>query len=268
LKFEQIAVVLLVLGVVFATYVYYELNAVFIRTYTVLIRGLPKALEDFTILHISDLHAKEFGREQSRLVKIIKEHQFDMIALTGDLIDHKKPDARPAVNLMRELKDKPAFFVTGNHERWVKTNLVEALVAEGVVHLQNQAVKLEQGKEDIWVVGVEAPHAAGHVGKALLPIDDPAPKILLAHSPNIFNSAARHDIDLVLVGHTHGGQVRIPGLRALYAPGQGLWPKYDHGLFSLGKTTMVVSAGLGESSFSIRVAMRPEIVLVKLVSAK
>ncbi|MDP1808372.1 MAG: hypothetical protein Q8L35_02420 [Actinomycetota bacterium] len=89
----------------------------------------------------------------------------------------------------------------------------------------------------------------------------------LAHSPNIFKSAARHDIDLVFVGHTHGGQVRIPGLRALYAPGQGFWPKYDHGLFSSGKTTMVVSAGLGESSLSIRVAMRPEIVLVKLVSA-
>lgn len=256
---------LILFGVLAVVYVYYEINAIFVRKYTVPVDNLPPAFEGFEILHISDLHSKEFGREQRRLLKKIKKHDFDMVALTGDLIDYKIADVQPAVNLVKGLSGKPAFFVTGNHERWVRTNLVEALEAEGVTHLRNRAVELERGGEAILVVGVEAPHAADKLGPGPLPLDAPEPKVLLAHSPNIFMSAVRHDIDLLLVGHTHGGQVRIPGLRTLYAPGQGLWPKYDHGVFASGKTTMVISAGLGESTWPIRVAIKPEIVLVKLI---
>lgn len=102
--------------------------------------------------------------------------------------------------------------------------------------------------------------------QALIGIDDDAPRILLSHSPNIFSEAVEQGIDLILVGHTHGGQVRIPLIGSLVVPGQGLFPKDDYGKFTTQRTTMIISGGLGESLLPIRLGIRPEIVLLKLKS--
>lgn len=250
-----------------AVYVRHTIDAIVVSSYTVPIKDLPEAFDGFTILHISDLHAKEFGPGQERLLGVIGRHKFDMIAFTGDVIDHQDPRVGPAVSLIRGLAGKPAFFVSGNHERRTKTDIKEALAAEGVNILENRAQKLERGGQALWIIGVEAPHQRHRMGRALRPIEEAGPRILLAHSPNIFGSAVKAGIDLVLVGHTHGGQVRLPLIGALYAPGQRLFPKYDLGLFSSGDTRMVVSGGLGESWLPIRFGIKPEVVLVRLISA-
>ncbi|MGI6582793.1 MAG: metallophosphoesterase, partial [bacterium] len=90
--------------------------------------------------------------------------------------------------------------------------------------------------------------------------------VLLAHAPDIFPAAAEAGLELVLVGHTHGGQIRLPFVGAVLAPGQGLLPHYDYGPFTEGGTTMIVNGGLGESLLPVRFNLRPEIVLVTLVA--
>ncbi len=94
-----------------------------------------------------------------------------------------------------------------------------------------------------------------------------SPKFLLAHAPNIFSSAVQSKIYLVMAGHTHGGQVRLPFLGAIIVPGQGFFPELDYGLFSSGNTTMVINGGLGESVLPVRFFNRPEIVLITLEAA-
>lgn len=258
-----------ILATAIAAYLYFEVRALSVREYVVPIEGLPSAFDGFTILHLSDLHAKEFGREQQRLIELINRYQFDMVALTGDFIDQHNRSVEPAVKLARDLVSKPIFFVSGNHERWVKGNVDQALADVGVEILDNREAKIERDVAALHIFGISAARSFKRwlQGESSL-AQSSLPKILLSHSPNIFSSAVDAHIDLTLVGHTHGGQIRLPFVGVLYAPGQGLFPKYDYGLFSSGQSTMIVNGGLGESSMSIRVARRPEIVLVKLVPAR
>lgn len=131
--------------------------------------------------------------------------------------------------------------------------------------LSNSAVALERGKDRIWVVGVDDPVTArDHLDRALLGTDNGSPRLLLTHSPHPYRHAVRFGLDLLLAGHTHGGQIRLPFLGALYVPSMGFLPRRDYGLHRSGQTTLIVSGGLGESGLPIRFNIRPEVSLVTL----
>ena len=142
-----------------------------------------------------------------------------------------------------------------------------ALLNSDVVVMENGAAKLDHNGAHVWLLGIDDPSLKmDRLDVALEEAGDDAPFILLAHSPAIYPAAINESIDLVLAGHTHGGQIRIPLIGAVYVPGQGFFPKYDYGMYSSGQTTMVINAGLGESVIPNRFNMRPEIVLITLVS--
>ena len=236
--------------------------------YTVIIPGLPARFHGFSILQLTDLHSKRFGPRQLHLVRAIRAHRYNIVALTGDFINKYNPDPEPFFELMEQLQGKPAYFVPGNHEWNTGFKYRNRLAAAGIRILENEAEKIYIGQEFIWLAGVDDPHLGrARLAKALQKTDNETPRVLLAHSPTIFPEAAAGGVDLVLSGHTHGGQVRLPGIGALLVPGQGLFPKWDYGLYQNRGTTMIVSGGLGESDLPIRFNIHPEVVLIELRQA-
>ena len=229
------------------------------NTYTISSRELPDAFDGYRIAQVSDLHNAEFGDGNQRLLDMLREAESDMIAMTGDLIDSRKTNIVVALAFAKEaVKIAPCYYVSGNHEARVSEyqDLKTGLEAVGVTVLDDAQVKIEVSRESITVIGVNDPsfHAdyltsdAAVIDQKLseLAAEDPGFMILLSHRPELFDTYVDHDIDLVLSGHAHGGQFRLPLIGGLVAPNQGLFPKYDAGLYSEGNTNMIVSRGLLE----------------------
>jgi uncharacterized protein len=255
-------------GIGALSYLYFDIHSIAVKHYTIPIPKLPKEFDGFTILHLTDLHSKEYGNGQKQLLNLINRQSYDIVVITGDLVDKGDPDSEPAMKLVRSLRSQPVFFVPGNHEWWTGYQIKSQLEAQGVKILENEACKFVKGSSHIWILGVDDPYLGrDKLDVAVSEIEDSKPKVLLAHAPNIFPSAVKSNVELVLVGHTHGGQVRIPLVGAIVVPGQELFPKFDYGQFTSGFTNMIINGGLGESVLPIRFFNRPEIVLVKLVAS-
>ena len=250
-----------------------------LNTYTISSRGLPDAFDGYRIAQVSDLHNAEFGDRNQRLLEMLREAEPDMIAITGDLIDSRKTNIAVALAFAEEaVKFAPCYYVSGNHEARVSEyqDLKTGLEAAGVTVLDDARVEIEISGKSITIIGVNDPSFladyltsdAAVMDRKLseLSSEDASFTILLSHRPELFDTYAAHDMDLVLTGHAHGGQFRLPLIGGLIAPNQGLFPKYDDGLYSEGNTNMIVSRGLGNSIIPFRFNNRPEVVLIELKS--
>lgn len=242
---------------------------------TVASGALPKAFEGFKIAHVSDLHNAVFGRKNEKLLSLIRAAKPDIIAITGDLIDSRHTDIDSALAFVEAAAEiAPVYYVTGNHESRLDFDEIEPrLIAAGARVLRNEAEDIGRGGERIRLAGIDDPSfirtgrtAEERAAAELEQLGDGGGTftVLLAHRPELVEVYAEYGAGLVLSGHAHGGQVRLPLLGGLYAPGQGLLPEYDSGLYSLGETQMVVSRGLGNSVAPLRVNNRPELVIVTL----
>lgn len=244
---------------------------------------LPASFEGYRIAQISDLHNAEFGSDNEKLIQMLKDAHPDMIVVTGDLIDSSHTDLEIAISFARKaVQIAPTYYVTGNHEAWVDQQyetLERQLEQVGVEVMRNEALYIEQKGERILLIGADDPEfqagdrIAYDGGAAWIRgvIDalryyDEEYTILLSHRPELFDTYVDSGVDLVLTGHAHGGQFRLPLIGGLVAPGQGLFPKYDAGTFSQDRTHMVVSRGLGNSVIPLRIGNRPELVVVELQS--
>ena len=254
-------------------------TALELNTYTISSRELPDAFDGYRIAQVSDLHNAEFGEGNQRLLNMLREAEPDMIAITGDLIDSRKTNVAIALAFAKEaVKIAPCYYVSGNHEARVSEyqDLKTGLETAGVTVLDDAQVKIDASGKSITVIGVNDPSFSADylTGDAAvidqklteLAAEDAGFTILLSHRPELFNTYVSHDMDLVLSGHAHGGQFRLPLIGGLVAPNQGLFPKYDAGLYSEGDTNMIVSRGLGNSILPFRFNNRPEVVLIELKS--
>lgn len=250
-----------------------------LNTYTISSRGLPDAFDGYRIAQVSDLHNAEFGGGNQRLLDMLREAEPDMISITGDLIDSRKTNIAVALAFAEEaVRIAPCYYVSGNHEARVPEyrELKAGLEAAGVTVLDDARVEIEISGKSITIIGVNDPSFladyltsdAAVMDRKLseLSSEDTSFTILLSHRPELFDTYAAHDMDLVLTGHAHGGQFRLPLIGGLIAPNQGLFPKYDDGLYSEGNTNMIVSRGLGNSIIPFRFNNRPEVVLIELKS--
>lgn len=248
-----------------------------VTRYSVENERLPAVFDHYKIAVVSDLHNAELGEDNKRLVSAIEKEKPDMIAITGDLVDSGRTDIGVAENLIRQLAmTAPCYYVTGNHEAWIGEQyqkLEKILLNEGVVILQDQSVSMTKNDETIQIVGLDDPDFTDRdssIQESMLERKLEEMEltggfcILLSHRPEVFNAYVAENIDLVLCGHAHGGQFRIPGVGGLVAPNQGLLPKYDAGEYSENNTTMIVSRGIGNSVIPVRINNRPEIVVVEL----
>lgn len=228
--------------------------------------NLPESARGYRIAHISDLHNTEFGPGNRRLLALLEKQKPDLIAITGDLIDSRRTKPEVALNFAEKAAAiAPCYYVTGNHESRLPafSQLEQQLTAVGVTVLRGQAVTLDNG---ITVAGLDDPAFTGYeiFSETLSQLSGEGFTLLLSHRPEYFDLYCRAGFRLVLSGHVHGGQFRIPFLGGLLAPGQGFSPKYDAGLFTDGQTNLAVSRGLGNSVFPFRLLNPPEVILITL----
>ena len=240
---------------------------------------IPPAFSGFRIAQVSDLHNAEFGEGNAELLQMLSECAPDIIVITGDLVDSSRTDIDVAITFAGEAAGiAPTYYVTGNHEAAISQYdvLKSGLEMAGVVVLEDEAISLEYDGESITLIGLSDPDATikgdlfGEVPAMVstklrnLTDADSGYTVLLSHRPELFETYVSCSIDLVLSGHAHGGQFRLPFVGGLIAPNQELFPKYNAGLYTEGTTNMVVSRGIGNSIIPIRFNNRPEIVLVEL----
>ncbi len=237
-------------------------------------RSVPGAR--LRIVHLSDLHGKRFGRgERDRLVQMVRGCLPDLIAISGDLLNRRRDVTSNAIEQVRALAAvAPVVVCRGNHDldprQW--DELVAALRGEAVHLLQNDLLALTAAGTTLVVAGVEerAVYCEDEEGwlAALRELADRAsafayPRILLAHRPDYISRYAKSCFALSLSGHAHGGQVRLPGVGALWAPDQGFLPRHAEGVHRSGGFTAVVSRGLGPSTFPFRIGNPPEVILLE-----
>jgi len=255
-----------------------------IRHYTL---EVEKITHSVRLALVTDLHSCRYGDNEQVLINALKQQQPDMVLLAGDIFDDQIPDDNTAALLQSISAVYPCYYVTGNHEYWqgaAAFNAKMSILAEyGVPNLGGQTVTLKINDELLDLCGVDDPDAYRIIENAhktdgqanfdqqlaaLAPdkADEHNFTILLAHRPEYFRRYAELGFDLALCGHAHGGQWRLPGLiNGVYAPNQGLFPKYAGGVYQQADATMVVSRGLARESTRLpRLFNRPELVIIDL----
>ena len=276
-KFIFLAVVAAVL-VALAIWIAWGNTALELNTYTVSSAKLPESFDGYRIAHVSDLHNTEMGKDNEKLLAMLRDADPDMIAITGDLIDSRDIDIEIALQFVREaVKIAPCYYVTGNHEARVNEYgaLKAGMEAAGVTVLEDVKTKISMEGETITLIGVNDPsyqtdYLFGDSETVMntkledLHTEHDGFTILLSHRPELFDTYVDQDIDLVLSGHAHGGQFRLPFIGGLVAPNQGLFPEYDAGIYTEGNTNMLVSRGVGNSILPFRINNRPEVILIEL----
>lgn len=207
------------------------------------------------------------------MIEKIKIEKPDLIAITGDLVDSSKTDFDIALQFIEEAnKIAPIYYVTGNHEAWLEdySILKEKLEDASVNMMDDKSLFIEKGNNKIQVLGIQDPDfdlgtGSGNIHTKISELlNEDHFTIVLSHRPEHFDEYVNSGADLVLTGHAHGGQVRIPFLGGLVAPNQGFFPEYTEGQYTDKKTRMVVSRGLGNSIIPIRINNRPELVIIEL----
>ena len=252
-----------------------------LTTVTVSVEGLPQAFDGFRILQVSDLHDAELGQDHERTMDLIREADPDIILITGDFVDSHRTDVALSLSFAEQaVQIAPCYYVTGNHEGRISAEtyaaLEEGLLSLGVTVLHGEAITLERGGASITLAGVDSPafgQDAASGEETVMPLSELCGEgfsILLAHHPEYAADYAAAGADLIFSGHVHGGQFRLPFVGGLYGPGQGLFPAYDAGLYTIptdgGNALLYVSRGLGNSRIPVRFANRPEVILAVLES--
>lgn len=224
---------------------------------------------------ITDLHSCYYGDKQSTLVDMVKEQDPDLIFLCGDIFDDKKDNVNTKIFLNQAVQICPCYYVSGNHEYW--SNEYDSFFAYlnliGVHSLRGTTETILLNGKRISISGVDDPDFVPfdswneQLLEASYGVPDDAYSILLTHRPELAEVYTAYDFDLILAGHAHCGQVRIPFLNVgLYTPNQGFFAKYVNGLYELKEGQyMIVSRGLARESTPLpRYFNNPEIVVFEI----
>ncbi len=273
-KRKSILISLAVILVAVVAIISWGNKALVTDTYIIESEKLSPDFDSLVIAHVSDLHNDKIGKDNSKLINTLKNSQPDIIVITGDLIDSRNTDIEVAANFMEQaVKVAPCYYSNGNHEARVPEEYAELksrLESIGVVILENKATTIIHNNETINIIGINDPDF--YTDKASTVTDSSIRKlhtnddytILLSHRPELFDVYVENDIELVLSGHAHGGQFRLPFIGGLYAPHQGIFPEYDNGLYTQDNTNMITSRGIGNSLFPFRFNNRPQLVVVEI----
>ena len=235
---------------------------------------LPVGLDGYRIVLLSDLHGARFGRDNRALAAAVFAQQPDLIALTGDFADSR--EQLPAVSaLLRQLRGAaPIAWVSGNHD-WAGGALPELrriLDRCGVLRMENRFLPLSWNGERLILAGVEDPNGPADMirpDELLAALREDYPEdfvLLLAHRNDWVEKRPALPADLILCGHAHGGVIRLPFLGGLLGTDRRLGARFEAGVYRGERFQMLVSRGLGSSSFVPRLFNRPEIVVITLHS--
>ncbi len=277
MKRKKTFIIIILLLALFAGYCLWADKALSEREFQITDEKIPSDFNGFRVVHISDLHNAAFGKGNTKLLEKIKKAEADIIAVTGDIVDSRRTNTAVALDFLKSaLAIAPVYYVTGNHESRINQSelFLDEIKSLGVTVLENESLSLKKGKAEITLCGIQDPafsadylfdeeafvmaHSLDGLGKS------DSFTLLLSHRPEFFDLYQEYGFDLVLSGHAHGGQFRLPLVGGFIAPGQGLFPEYDSGLYEKDGTKMLVSRGLGNSVIPLRLFNRPEIITVVL----
>lgn len=223
---------------------------------------------------LTDLHSCSYGEGQRELLDAVSEVRPDAVLLVGDIVDDVLPEKNAWTSVSALSEEYPCYYVTGNHEWWngEAERICADMAALGVEILRGDCETTSVNGNAITLCGIDDPDSnvcesqLKQVGRQ---VTGEGFHVLLAHRPERIEEYLEYPFDLILSGHAHGGQWRLPGIiNGLYAPNQGIFPQYAGGRYDFENTVFLVSRGLARESTKIpRIFNRPELVVVNLISA-
>ncbi|MCR8658660.1 metallophosphoesterase [Paenibacillus endoradicis] len=251
---------------------YVEPNWIDTNAIEVKIAHLPASFDQLRMVHFSDLHLGIHSNSEylKHLMVKIQRLKPDLICFTGDLLDHSASYISEAVSLFSQLEAPLGqYAVIGNHDAFGNRKAVtKGLAKAGFQLLHNEHIELIRGQDRLYIAGIDDPWVGKpDIEQALLHIPSEACTILLAHEPDFADEYGQLPIDLQLSGHSHGGQVRVPLIGALYTPPYG--SKYPNGLYQIANSRLQVytTRGVGTTRLPVRFNCRPEISVITLTKA-
>lgn len=237
-----------------------------LRYHTIALSKLPTGFDGFTILHISDLHLDMNGEFPHALAERVRELEYDICVLTGDFRYRSSGPIEPALDGMRRVRvhlKESVYGILGNHD---SIRMVPVLEEMGIRMLLNESVPIRRGRSHIYLAGIDDPHyyRAENFERACQGIDHAAVCILLAHSPEVYKRAAHAGFDVMLCGHTHGGQLCLPGQIPILLD-TDCPRRYCVGPWRYHQLQGYTSVGAGSSVVDLRLNNRPEVTLHRFV---
>ena len=276
--------IIIAIAMLTGVFCYYQNNKIVITN----IKLKQKINNKVRIAQISDLHSKEFGKNNDILYKKIIEQKPDIIVATGDLIDSSMKKLDEIIEFCSSInKDIPMYYILGNNEMRCSrvSEIVEKLKKNKICVLENEIESIEVKGNKINILGlaekridegelfyskVNSRYGTENIEKIFSRLERlDGIKIVLSHYPENFEyieegAYSKYNFDIMFSGHAHGGQFILPGIGGIFAPGQGLFPKYYKGVYGE-KNKLIVSRGLGNSGFPLRLFNRPDLVIVDLI---
>jgi predicted MPP superfamily phosphohydrolase len=249
-----------------ARYALNEANTLIVENIKIRLKRLPKNLEGFRLVHLSDIHHSPFTdiAHISRAVEISNQLKPDMFVLTGDYISHETAYIAPMAKVLGQLKSEfGTYACLGNHDHWTNAEMVTDLMRqENINVLINEGFRFAARGASFWLAGVDD-YMVGKTDlrSALRGSFPDEMKMLLAHNPIIVRRAVRVEVDLVLSGHTHGGQIKIRNEEKRILPRR----KLKNGLYRRKDTQIYITRGIGTVVLPMRYGCPPEISLIELI---
>lgn len=254
---------------------YNENRSLDVDELTIRLPDLPDNLDQLKIVHLSDIHFPKNRIDPNQLIKETQKADPDVIFLTGDLIDRSASiEDVPLAELIRNLSQiAPTYSVSGNHETSSRQldQWNDIMTKNGAVLLENDIHIATLSGEKIAIMGVKDGNQT-----SMIPLSEDIkelPVLLLAHRPEFFSSYTTDNPDIqpdvTFSGHAHGGQIRLPFIGGLFAPGQGFFPKYTSGVYSSSQNAdqkLVVCRGIGNSLFPLRINNKPHFIVITLTN--
>ncbi len=279
--------VLLLLCITALVLFHLETKRFIVKKYNIASQELPEAFCGIKLVLISDLHNTIYGKENQKLLAAVDREKPDYILIAGDVLTARAgEDFTPAVDFLKAVSSRyPVYYSYGNHESRLKEKKerygdmakeYEGAIGKLPLHmLHNQKEQIVRDGASLWIYGLEIGQeyyyrfkqyrmTGNYLNKKLGKKKKDGYHILIAHNPFYFPAYAEWGADLVVSGHNHGGIARVPFVGGLVDPNLRLFPKYDRGVFSEGKTKMVLSAGTGSHSPNFRAFNPPELVVITL----
>lgn len=277
--------IIIILVFIIIMFCYYENNVFYITNINI----KCNVNEKIRIIHLSDLHSKQFGKDNNRLMKVIISEKPDIIFATGDMIDSSLRNMDKIIDFLVEInKVIPVVYIPGNNE--MRTEKIEEILDKlddgKIIVLNNQIKELYLNKNKVYILGlaeirqddgqmfyskINSKYYYDNYKELFKKLEKKdGTKLVLSHYPENFEAVGeysynKYNFDIMFSGHAHGGQFILPFIGGLFAPGQGILPKYYRGVYGE-KSKLVVSRGLGNSGFPLRLFNRPDLVVVDIIS--
>ena len=265
---EYIIVLIIIIALLTLDVMVVEPNMVKVERLKLEFENIDEKLDGLKIVQISDLHFGTYGFREELVINLINYLKPDLIVITGDLINNAD-GIKDLIKFLKKLRAPLGIYcVYGNWDHWSGVNLTKLRILLkkecNVTVLVNEYVIIEYNGTSFYLIGVDDPHTGHDNIKEAYPKTNERFKILLAHSPEILGNIKGYKVNLILVGHTHGGQIVLPLIGPLFLPLRGEYRKYVSGLYKVNGTYMYVNRGLGTSIIPIRLLCSPEITLIRI----